>query len=169
MSYELVYDAASAGFAGWQFVGIGVILTSVGALLLFIPKLRSIFGNTHPRFLGSWFYWVFFLFGLFWTLAASMSIYSGNRTVAEASASGECKIVVGQVENFEPMPHSGHQLEKFTVNDIAFAYSDFVITGAYNNTTSHGGPIKEGLQVRICYVERNQQDSNLIARLEVAK
>ena len=61
------------------------------------------------------------------------------------------------------MPHQGHSLESFEVNGHRFAYSDYIVTAGFNNTQSHGGPIREGLQVRIVAVDGR------IARLEVAR
>ena len=60
------------------------------------------------------------------------------------------------------MPAEGHQDETFTVNGIHFAYSDYVITGGFNQTQSHAGPIREGFAVRIHYVARG----NIIVKLE---
>jgi hypothetical protein len=65
----------------------------------------------------------------------------------------EYHIVEGIVENFDPMPYTGHKSESFTVDGIKFEYSDNEIdTGAFRKTKSHGGPIDEGLYVKIYYV-----------------
>jgi len=54
-------------------------------------------------------------------------------------------------------------MERFCVSGVCFAYSDFVITSGFNNTSSHGGPIREGLPVRVTYV------GDMIVKLEVAR
>ena len=41
---------------------------------------------------------------------------------------GEYKVVEGVIEDFHPMPRSGHEMESFTVNNINFKYSDFWVT-----------------------------------------
>jgi hypothetical protein len=46
---------------------------------------------------------------------------------------------------------------------VEFSYPDYTVTCGFNNTASRGGPIREGLQVRIHYVDQ------LILRLEVAR
>jgi hypothetical protein len=61
------------------------------------------------------------------------------------------------------MPYGGHGNESFSVRGVPFKYSDFVITGGFNNTASHGGPITRDAYVRICYDPSN----NLILRLEI--
>jgi hypothetical protein len=61
------------------------------------------------------------------------------------------------------MPYAGHANEHFTVCGVPFSYSDYVVTEGFNRTSSHGGPMREGLWVRITYV------GDIIARLEIAK
>jgi hypothetical protein len=59
----------------------------------------------------------------------------------------------GIVTNFRPMPPEGHQLESFEIAGQVFSYSDYVSTPCFNNTSSHGGPIRQGLELRIWYVD----------------
>jgi hypothetical protein len=75
---------------------------------------------------------------------------------------GDYSIAEGTVANFHPMPYSGHQNETFSVNSVEFSYSDYVVVPCFNNTASHGGPIRDGLRVRIAY------SGNCILKLEVA-
>jgi len=72
-------------------------------------------------------------------------------------------VVEGTVSRFVPMPVTGHAMERFCVHDTCFEYSDFVITSGFNNTSSHGGPIREGLPVRVTFV------GNKIVKLEITK
>ncbi|MEO7576992.1 MAG: hypothetical protein ABIT83_05210, partial [Massilia sp.] len=66
------------------------------------------------------------------------------------------------VADFVPMPAAGHAMERFCVQQACFSYSDFVIGGGFNNTASHGGPIRAGLPVRVTYVDGD------IVKLEIA-
>lgn len=77
---------------------------------------------------------------------------------------GKTEVVEGVVENFHPMPVGGHDSERFSVQGTPFAYSDYEVTQAFNNTTSHGGPIRAGLPVRITYVSANS--GNYIVKIE---
>ena len=61
------------------------------------------------------------------------------------------------------MPYAGHSDESFVVGGRRFSYSDFVVTSGFHNAASHGGPIREGLYVRVTYL------GNLILRLEIAQ
>jgi hypothetical protein len=94
------------------------------------------------------------------TFAGTYLEYS---SLTAAKETGRVKVVEGTVTNFKPMPVTGHAMERFCVRDACFEYSDYVITGGFNNTTSQGGPIKEGLPVRVMYVR------NAIVKLEVAR
>ena len=73
-------------------------------------------------------------------------------------------ILEGKVLDFKPMPYTGHAEESFTLHGVSFRYSDYDKSKCgFRNTASHGGPIHEGLQVRIS--ARNGR----IFKLEVAK
>jgi len=74
---------------------------------------------------------------------------------------GQFSVVEGLVSNFRPMPYEGHQEECFSVQSQTFCYSDYAVTGGFNNATSHGGLIREGLPVRVLYI------GGAIVRLEV--
>jgi hypothetical protein len=79
--------------------------------------------------------------------------------------SDQAKSVEGVVENYHPMPASGHDTERFEVGGVHFEYSDYSITSyGYNNATSKGGVIKEGMLVRIKYYSDGYQ--NHILKLE---
>jgi hypothetical protein len=54
-------------------------------------------------------------------------------------------------------------MESFTVNGHHYRYSDSVVTAGFNNTQPHGGPIREGMTVRITNF------GGQIARLEIAR
>jgi len=76
---------------------------------------------------------------------------------------GRYSIVEGPVTDFVPMPNEGHSYESFTVQGRRFTYSDYEVTSGFHNSTSHGGPIRQGLYVRVTYM------GNLILRLQVAE
>ncbi len=66
------------------------------------------------------------------------------------------------------MPEGGHADEHFLVNGVSFSYSDYEISAGFNNTSSHGGPIHEGLPVHIWYRDIGNGRNNEILRLEIA-
>jgi hypothetical protein len=84
---------------------------------------------------------------------------------------GDYKTVEGSVTEFDPMPFEGHKEECFTVQTTRFCYSDYRIEPGFRNTTSHGGPIRTGLPVRIAYTTTVPPavPRNMILRIEVAE
>lgn len=88
----------------------------------------------------------------------------------KAARSPETPSVEGWVQDFNPAPYGGHVDEAFTVDGVRFAYSDYVVTGGFRQTASHGGPVREGIYVRIRYIpgySGTLYGGNLIVRLEV--
>jgi hypothetical protein len=69
----------------------------------------------------------------------------------------------GPVTDFRPMPREGHADESFVVGGRRFSYSDYSVTPGFSNTRSHGGPIDNGVYVRITHRD------NTILRLEIAR
>ena len=76
---------------------------------------------------------------------------------------GKAEIVEGAVSNFKPGTHDrGSAFESFCVKDKCFTYSDYEEQAGFNTMTINGGPIREGLPVRVTFV------GNTIVKLEVA-
>jgi hypothetical protein len=109
------------------------------------------------------FGWIFLGFGLVWTLATFALTLSDYISARNALASGEASVIERVVRGFRPMPYAGHAEESFTVSGKRFSYSDFNVTAGFNNTRSHGGPIDNGVHVRITH------RGNTILRLEIAR
>jgi hypothetical protein len=42
-------------------------------------------------------------------------------------------------------------MESFVVQGVTFKYSDYAIIAGFNNRASHGGPVREGVPVKIWY------------------
>ncbi len=93
----------------------------------------------------------------------------GYYATQERYRRSDFKKVSGKVSGFSPMPRSGHAYESFTVQGVRFSYSDFDESYyGFNNTKSHGGPIREdGQRVRIAYHPTDQR--NVILKLELCQ
>jgi hypothetical protein len=141
-----VFNLADSGYRDWMFPAFGLIFVAIG---LFLPRLvqAGLFGS-NPR-VGSWFRPLFLGFAIFWTVTAFLATFIEYLKDRDALISGKAAYVEGTVENFVPMPYSGHAMESFSVNGVPFNYSDNVVKAGFNNTASHGGPIRQGLYVRI--------------------
>ncbi len=158
MEYEVAFEITKSGIGELTFVLPGLIFMIIGAGQI---KFRHQLAQNGPKGCINFYSFFFFGFATLWTLTASLTIGSKQSSLREDYAKGNFNVVEGRVTNFDPMPKSGQKMESFTVNGIRFEYSDFVVSPGFKNATSLGGPIKEGLPVRISYI------GNTILKLEV--
>jgi hypothetical protein len=159
--YVTVFDITNAGFKSWSFPSFGLIFVVIGLLLPTLIK-RGIFRKSSPT-MERWFPRFFLGFAIFWTSTSFFGTFSDYRRAAAAMRDHGASIAEGVVTDFIPMPVTGHAMESFTVNGVKFRYSDYIITAGFNNTASHGGPIREGLRVRIWHLNGE------ILRLDIRK
>jgi hypothetical protein len=98
-------------------------------------------------------------FALAWAVIGPYTIHSRNadydRLLALQSL-GEESVAVGTVGNFSPFgprPHSRPK-ETFVVNGVSFAYppDDPNTMLGFNQLRSQGGPLRDGLPVRVDYI-----------------
>lgn len=169
MPYKTVFEITNKPFDWWSpalcliFLAVGVVFIKFG------PRSdrntnRKSFGLTFaipPRLVG----WFFVIFGSFWSLVTFAS-YSSYRELLHAYRTGKYSVVEGIVEDFHPMPYEGHQNECFRVGDEKFCYSDYDVSPAFNQSASHGGPIRAALPVRIAYYEDKNFQAHIL-RLEI--
>lgn len=156
-TYELVFDVSLAGYRQWTYPARVIALAAIGWAWL-------AWRRTQPPPVGKWRRAQPYLFVGFTTLMALVTLittYWDYHHLSSRLKAGDYRVVEGTVTRFVPMPRAGHSMESFEVNGARYAYSDFVIEAGFNNAQSHGGPIREGLRVRIADVDGQ------IARLEV--
>ena len=106
--------------------------------------------------------YIFTTIGVLSTAAVNVVSYRDYREMVQRLNAGNYTVVEGRVQQFDPMPWGGHKNETFVVDDHFYSYSDYQVTAGFNRTSSHGGPIRQGLHVRIADVD------GVIGRLEVA-
>jgi len=154
MQYQLVYDIQQTGYPNWWIIALGVFWISLGLYCYFVSDSP---GSKRDRKKI-----IVVIFGLL-ILGAEGIGYSNFAELRSAARNGKYEVVEGQVKDFVPMPYEGHSKESFVVNEYKFSYSDYDLTKGFNQSQSHGGPIREGLQVRITHVNGS------IVKLEIAK
>jgi hypothetical protein len=164
MGYVVVFDAAARGYSSWPFAAAGLPFIVIGIILVKYRDAlsRRLTGRPAAK-IGVVFAYFYLGFSLLWTTIVFTATGRESRAVQKALRDGSAAVVEGRVEGFIPMPYGGHALEHFTVCGVPFSYSDYIVTEGFNRTSSHGGPMREGLWVRITYV------GEIIARLELAK
>jgi len=144
MPYVTVFEITQRSFQ-WWYPAFGLVFVLIGAVLIWAGRRwpsRQVMKITGYFML---------VFASLWVLLAFGSTFSEYRQCVDAYRTGNYAVVEGRVENFRPMPYEGHQDECFTVRNERFCYSDYEIQAGFNQSASHGGPIREGLPVRIAY------------------
>ncbi len=162
MAYKVVFDIAEAGYRTWTLPAFGLPFILIGALLLKFHKYLPAWPIKSVKF-KKWFALFFLVFSILWTSGTFFATFLEYRSLLSAMTTGNYQISEGIVTDFVPMSPNGHSYESFTVDGKNFQYSDYVPTAGFNNTRSHGGPIRPGLKVRILHV------GNAIIGLEVAE
>ncbi|HUJ93569.1 MAG TPA: hypothetical protein VLW46_01240 [Candidatus Bathyarchaeia archaeon] len=159
MPYVTVFEITQKPYE-WWWPAFGLIFIVIGVVVIkFGPKLdlnKRTFAIP-PKLIG----WGFVVFASCWTSIAFASTYSSYRRLLQTYRTGRYLVVEGIVQDFHPMPYEGHQNECFSVQREWFCYSDYAVQAGFNQSASHGGPIRQGLPVRIAYYDGE------ILRLEV--
>jgi hypothetical protein len=163
MNYKTVFDIASEGYKAWKFVAPGFGFIVLCLLMVRFHKYLPFWPLKVTDKFKKGYAILGLAFCIFWTVTSFYSTYGQYHRLMKARNAGTYSTVEGKVTDFIPMPHEGHKNESFTVGGKRFEYSDFEVSAGFNNTASHGGPIKPGLQVRIAYV------GNSIVKLEVVE
>ncbi len=88
------------------------------------------------------------------SIIVTISMIYQYKNISDKYNNGDYLTVDGLVENFVPMPYSGHSDETFDINGVNFAYSDFDLSQTgYNISKSHGGVITgNGQHLYIRYI-----------------
>ena len=156
MIYHTVFDISQKSYHWWA-PAFGLIFLLLGILFVFrtgfFPKTSPVRTKTVGLF--------FIVFSSIWITLVLLTTGSAYLRARQAYREGSFQTVEGVVQGFVPMPYSGHAMESFSVNGKVFRYSDYAETPGFNRTRSHGGPIHEGLPVRIEYI------GNIILKLEI--
>jgi hypothetical protein len=152
--YRVVFDLPQKGFQ-WWFPALGLIFAVIGGVFIWLGR------RNHWPLSRSFVGYFMLGFACLWSGLAFATMFHEYLNLRSEYRHGQFSIVEGPVTNFHPMPYEGHQDECFSVESQTFCYSDYGITAGFNNSTSHGGPIRTGLPVRVSYI------GNTIVRLEV--
>jgi hypothetical protein len=161
--YHLIFDVAASGCTTWHLAlapgGVAAVVATIAVLrcrfvagLDAIPKGRSCY--------------LLAAIAIFTATTAATILYLGRQEYgrfSSALARGSARTVAGPVFAFIPEGPGGHPDESFRVDGSAYRYSTYDMTSAFHRTAREGGPIRDGMLVRIADVDGK------IVRLEVAR
>jgi hypothetical protein len=146
--FHVVYDKLTEGFGLAPFLLLAAAAGGVGLGLVVVFYARRRPGCHLTVF---WLVWL-----IPWVVALTLgvpSVFREHWRCLKWASSGDFRVVEGEVADFKPMPSNGHGWESFVVDGTTFRYSDhgMFINGGFCTTASNGGPMREGLYVRISY------------------
>ena len=151
MESRVLYEAAFAFDSGWLLLAVIAVAFPV-VLYVFMRKFREaglIGRKTAAWIVAAAVAFVLVLGGVFFWLEALQ-----YRATVGAYRRGEYRTVEGWVEDFHPMPETGHDTESFTLGGVKFAYSDYQSQFGYHNARSLGGVITgDGQHLKIGYTQ----------------
>jgi hypothetical protein len=84
-----------------------------------------------------------------------------HRDLVTRLRNGEFENVEGVITNFEPGSFNGHRRERFTVAGRTYTFSSAEWRAGYHDVQGEGGPLADGIAVRIADV------NGTIARFEL--
>ena len=159
MVYRTVFDVADAEFQGWGFIKIGLMIGAADVAHYYFRRVFPKGPPDKPKLMRFPYFGIGSMAILM--VVSSWSIYKDQ---SSAIASKEfASVVEGVVTNFQPMLPGKGTRERFCVSTTCFQYTDNEITGRFNHTAANGGPIRDGLPVRVTYV------GSSILKLEVGQ
>ena len=159
MDYQTVYDIGTDGFDEWWWLlGIVVGFAALLLALLVFPRAQA----KHRLLAG---------IGLLLVSMVGMNFLMGahfleRRAIAEIAA-GKAKTIAGKIANFQPDQggKGDAAIESFRIGDERFSYSNSIHRAGFKQTRIYGGPLKDGMTVRLTYVE--MPDHTAITKVEV--
>ena len=168
MEYQTIFDAAVSGYKAWTFPFMGIAIMAGGILISYLRSMKNLEDGINPLIKGFKFF--FFGFGTLWTILIFNATYSEYLLIRRAIDNNNLKIVEGVVTEFHPYTTRLEQ-EGFCIKNTCFKYSEYDITNGFNLTVAKGSPLRDGLPVRVSYIEATHAGSveNLIVKLEVGK
>lgn len=148
--YRVVYDVTQEPFAFWVllptflFMALGVVMWRQH------EDGGGIWGRTGFSARGRRFFaGLWFGMNTFASIVGGVSLIGNYVAAHHAMQTGSPRVVEGVVEDFHTNDRHG---EQFTVGGVEFDYNDGVVDSAFTQTNAEGGPMREGLNVRIHYI-----------------
>lgn len=146
---DVVFDVRTADFASWfAFVPLVVLLAALFVELVRRRReIRELFvARKNPHMA------IYLLAGVvlaFLTGARILSYAEEKNEFVRVLNADQARVVEGEITNYTPQAWTGRPLEKFQVGSEQFSFDGFGASSAYHQRVRSGGPIQEGMRVRV--------------------
>jgi hypothetical protein len=163
--FETSFDLSQTGYEGLKFILICGLIGILCCIVAYLLKKRGLANNYKIVFVPA-FLTLFFLY-------AGLYRYPTYSYLKHLQDTQGYQTVEGHVANFQKMqksPYNNNLMEQeyFTVNNIPFYYEPYKTAG-FHTMAIHGGPMREGLYVRMSYAFIDKCHGNEIIKLEIQK
>lgn len=149
MTYRTVFDVLQNGYTGWQDALAFLLPVVIGAFILADGLRARKAVPSDPKWkmgLGA------ILISLLFTGSVLWSSYRDYRSLAARLRDRRFHTVEGEVENYGAGGSQGKYFESFSVAGHDFSYYGSSMSGyGFHQLARDGGPIRNGLHVRIAY------------------
>jgi len=162
MTPNLVFDVA---YDGWTFARYGDLI--VVAVVMWVGVVAVMILDRKRLLSLPWRWLVLVLIASVATAVLGVRWYKYRDAIA-ALADGRCHVIEGVTREYSLRQEGKKFVESFRVDDATFRYSWPQGNIGFRTTRKEGGPMDDGMRVRICYVpDLEFKGTNEILRLEV--
>jgi hypothetical protein len=145
---KIIFDVATKPF-DWEAMKVAAALFLGGCVGILAERFKWPFVQVAIKKVGYFLVLLAILVGGY----VSINSYATRRDYVKALAAGRYEVVEGPVEYFHPMYYQGRTEESFTISRRTFRYSEYVDTLCFNQSEAHGGPIHDGMLVRVKFID----------------
>ena len=165
--YQTIFEYEPSGSNLILLIPILIFFVVGLAIVIYTKRIFKKYSLLRQVILFSgYFFIVFTAIILIISLVKVPLILSKERNFDSLIESKNYLIIEGETENFIPMSKDGHKKEKFSVKEIQFEYSDYIMIKGFHRTSLNNGPItRNGQKVRISYI--TEDNINLIQKIEL--
>lgn len=156
---NIEYDLLTSSIGNWWLPALGPVF--FGAALLFYLIGRSV--ERKPMTPFRRFTLVSPIYAsIVWTGAAFAWACNEYYQFSHVYQQGKYREISGKIENVAGAGHEQRRgYERFEVGGVQFSYSNSLSSPGFHKTRAFGGPIRDGLLVRVRYID------GAIVRLEI--
>lgn len=144
-----MFTVSRQGYVAWRDAGIPAAI----AMFALVVALATRVPSTAPELRTFRQYHVITrlvaIVAFIATLIVLGSTWSDYRVLRDAEARGTYRVTSGEIERLVPEGSGGHPPESFDVGGVHFTYASNDVTSAYHRTVPEGGPLRNGMSVRI--------------------
>lgn len=164
MVFQTVYEITQEAFTDWIYDAISLALFLILAFTIFI-FLKRLGKENIAKYTKIIIFplFMFLIFGIIWNVFA----YKQYINLKNVYLNNEIQIVEGFVTNVH-LQYGRINKQNFQVGQEHFEISENIYTGGFDKTVQNGGPIVQGLYVRLYYYTQFDK-SKVICRVDIRK